>query len=314
MRGSNLLGQTYGLLTVTAESQERQNRYVVWKCRCECGGEILVNSRRLKRGTVQNCGCIPKIAGRRDSMEDLTGRVFGKLTVLHRAEHKNDGDGLMCRWICRCECGAEKECYARDLKAGKIKSCGCSQYKEKKPVKDISNQRFGRLVALYPTAKRDRKLCVYWHCRCDCGTETDVTSEQLLSNKYKSCGCLKRENQEAIFHKLHVVDGTCVEWLEKRKHRKDNTSGFRGVTQRKNGKYCVTIGFKGQSYYLGVYTSFEEAVRVRKEAEESLHGSFIEAFYQWEKCANQDPEWAKANPFSYQPGWLPEPRNTIRAT
>lgn len=182
------------------------------------------------------------------------------------------------------------------------KDCRYSQSKGRKLIKDLSNQRFGRLVALYPTENRDRKLCIYWHCRCDCGKEVEITSEQLLSDKYKSCGCMKRENQKAIFNKLHVVDGTCVEWLEKRKHRSDNKSGFRGVHQMKNGKYRVTIGFKRKRYYLGAYTSFDEAVQVRLEAEENLHGSFIETYYKWKRHADQDPEWEKANKFSYETG------------
>ena len=36
-------------------------------------------------------------------MEDLTGKVFGKLTVLELAEWKNGTS----YWHCRCECGNE---------------------------------------------------------------------------------------------------------------------------------------------------------------------------------------------------------------
>lgn len=228
--------------------------------------------------------------------EDLSNRIFGKLTVLYRTENQKN---RTC-WMCRCECGTERVYYSRDLKSGKLKNCGCDQSNARKLVKDISNQRFGRLIALYPTEKRDKKSSIYWHCRCDCGNEIEVSSDQLLYHRYKSCGCMKRENQQTIFNKLHVVDGTCVEWLEKRKHRSDNKSGFRGVHQMKNGKYRVTIGFRRERYYLGNYTSYEEAVRIRLEAEENLHGSFLEAFYQWKKRADQDPEWAKLNQFSYE--------------
>lgn len=295
MNVNDLTGQTFGILTVTGKLKERKDRYVVWECKCKCGQKILVNSRRLKQGTVQNCGCIPKITSHHGAIaEDLAGRAFGKLTVLCRAENQK---GRTC-WMCRCDCGNEKQFYSRDLKSGKINSCGCIQNNERKPFKDIHNQRFGRLVALYPLKKDGKKSCTCWHCRCDCGNEVDMTSEQLLYNRNKSCGCMKRENQQSLFSKLHVLDGTCVEWLEKRKQRSDNKSGFRGVQQMKNGKYRVSIGFKRQRYYLGVYTSFDEAVQVRKEAEEKLHGSFLKAYYQWKKHADQDPEWAKKNKFS----------------
>lgn len=59
-------------------------------------------------------------------------------------------------------------------------------------IKDLTGQRFGRLVAEYPT---DKRLCssVVWHCVCDCGKSRDVASVNLLSGDTKSCGCLHKE-------------------------------------------------------------------------------------------------------------------------
>lgn len=51
---------------------------------------------------------------------------------------------------------------------------------------DITNQRFGKLVALYPTRLNGRFA---WHCLCDCGNEKDVESNNLRNNKVQSCGC-----------------------------------------------------------------------------------------------------------------------------
>ncbi len=69
----------------------------------------------------------------------------------------------------------------------------------------------------------------------------------LLHGNYRSCGCLRQEIWKELPGQLHMVDGTCVEMLEKRKHRSDNTSGFRGVYQLRNGKYRATIGFQGET-------------------------------------------------------------------
>ena len=165
---------------------------------------------------------------------------------------------------------------------------------------DLTGRRFGRLIAEYPTARRDHKGSVYWHCRCDCGGETEATEDGLLFGNNLSCGCLKRENQKRVSEQLHRVDGTCVEWLEKRKSRKDNTSGFRGVYRMKNGRYRVTIGFKGERFYLGTYRSMEEAVRVRREAESEIHEAFVEKYHRWEKRAAKDPEWGRKNPLIFR--------------
>lgn len=276
-RGSDLTGRRFGKLIVLEKLDQTQDRYLLWRCRCDCGGEILVNTKRLTRGTVTDCGCVPRTTARRGPRsEDLTGRRFGLLTVTERAQNEN---GRTC-WLCRCDCGAQCTVAARDLKAGKTTSCGCVQ--EKKRAEDSAGQRFGRLVALYPTARRDSRGAVIWHCRCDCGTELEVSHNALVQGECRSCGCLRREVQRHLPEKLHRVDGTCVEMLEKRKHRSDNTSGFRGVTRCPNGNYRVGIGFKGKRYYVGTYGSYQQAVAARLKAEQEIHDAFLQAYYRWQ--------------------------------
>lgn len=148
-------------------------------------------------------------------------------------------------------------------------------------IKDISNRRFGKLVALYPIAARDRKWSVYWHCRCDCGNEVDLTEDNLVHGNYKSCGCLKKALKGDIQRQLHFVDKTCVEWIEGRKGRRDNTSGFRGVYKNKNGHYRVNIGFKGKKYYVGTYRNYDDAVQARVHAEETIYDTFLRAYKMW---------------------------------
>ena len=52
---------------------------------------------------------------------DHTGKKFGRLTAIRRAENK----GRYVAWLCRCECGGEKSVAANDLVACKTTSCGC---------------------------------------------------------------------------------------------------------------------------------------------------------------------------------------------
>lgn len=58
---------------------------------------------------------------------------------------------------------------------------------------DLTGMRFGRLAVINKTSKRDSSGCVYWHCKCDCGSEIETTSTLLRSGKSKSCGCLQKE-------------------------------------------------------------------------------------------------------------------------
>jgi hypothetical protein len=53
---------------------------------------------------------------------DLTGRKFGRLTVVQRAGHNKFSQIL---WDCVCECGKKKCLAGEQLKSGNTKSCGC---------------------------------------------------------------------------------------------------------------------------------------------------------------------------------------------
>jgi len=53
---------------------------------------------------------------------DLTGRRFGRLTVLKKADHSKKNPFY---WICRCDCGAEIGAWGSCLTSGNTRSCGC---------------------------------------------------------------------------------------------------------------------------------------------------------------------------------------------
>lgn len=55
-------------------------------------------------------------------LDDLTGKTFGRLTVLSRAETSRTGQ---TRWNCRCSCGNTTVSHSTNLKSGTAHSCGC---------------------------------------------------------------------------------------------------------------------------------------------------------------------------------------------
>lgn len=58
---------------------------------------------------------------------------------------------------------------------------------------DLTGQRFGRLVAIRPTEKRDSQHLIIWEFQCDCGNIIERTGRQVKRGNTQSCGCLKRE-------------------------------------------------------------------------------------------------------------------------
>lgn len=53
---------------------------------------------------------------------DISGRRFGRLTAIRRAENAKCGRS---RWLCVCDCGAETVVQTNSLVSGHTTSCGC---------------------------------------------------------------------------------------------------------------------------------------------------------------------------------------------
>ena len=127
---------------------------------------------------------------------DLTGQVFGMLTVVSPAKTAS--------YLCRCACGREGIYSAGDLLTGRRRSCGCGP-KGSKPV-NIDGQRFGKLVVLRRNQEASKAVGhLIFDCRCDCGNEITVYGRELRSGRKASCGCERRttKNIAADFSRKH---------------------------------------------------------------------------------------------------------------
>ena len=113
---------------------------------------------------------------------DLSNRIFNHLTVLFRVKTASPGTW----WLCQCDCGNQTICRNNAITSGNTISCGC--YKKKVQLKDLTGQRFGKLIVLGRDYDKEKKL--KWKCQCDCGNITYVSTGNL-STGTSSCGCLR---------------------------------------------------------------------------------------------------------------------------
>lgn len=67
---------------------------------------------------------------------------------------------------------------------------------------DLTGQRFGKLIALYPVYSGYKNTHTKWHCQCDCGNECDIDIGNLRSGKSQSCGCTNSKQEENIIKLL----------------------------------------------------------------------------------------------------------------
>ena len=181
----DLRGKRFGSLTVKALQPDRKNGYACYRCRCDCGNEILASSRDLKYGNIRACEkCAPRISHRN---VDLTGRTFGSLTVERLLDSRLYGRRT---WLCRCSCGETKPVTTHDLRKGRITNCGGREHR-RYFFNDLTGKRFGKLAVLRRSDGCDCKGSLYWLCQCDCGNQKVYSADALMNRNIVSCGCRK---------------------------------------------------------------------------------------------------------------------------
>ena len=140
---------------------------------------------------------------------DLSGQQFGQWVVLSRGQPRTNRHAY---WLCQCSCGAIKEVAGMALRNGSSSGCGCKKGEKiaAKNTEDLSNQRFGKLVALHPLReiKSTNQGGIFWECICDCGNKKIVQSSRLKSGDTNSCGCINYsigENNIALLLKQNDI-------------------------------------------------------------------------------------------------------------
>lgn len=230
----------------TADGEEQ------WECECRhCGTMKVLRKGNIKK--TRSCGCLPSS---KDVPDKYVGKQFGMLTGLRRTDRKDPHNGWIWEWACNC--GSIVELPVKNVTSGRVKSCGCLA------EKDITGKRFGRLVAICPTEKRERRQIV-WKFRCDCGQETEKPGYLVASGSIQSCGCLNRELSRERLRRGHVM-GTNLYRIRQEGDpaQRNNTSGCPGVWYDENlGRYMVRMQFQGVLYR--VYSwDWDEAVWIRQ--------------------------------------------------
>ncbi|MBQ8577036.1 MAG: hypothetical protein IJ449_03585 [Clostridia bacterium] len=272
---NDLTGQKFGLLTAMEPLRSEGRRGVIWRCVCDCGREKEVPAMYLRNGHTQSCGCMRRTRG---APRDISGQVFGRLTARsfqYYNEKKQD-----C-WSFSCTCGKEIVIPAANVKWGNTRSCGCllTEHMVAMRTENITGERFGSLVALSPTDRRDSCGSIVWKCQCDCGNTAFHSVSVLRHGHVRSCGCLYRSSRaDCSSYRRDITDGTCLGSLIAAKNvRRNNSTGCTGVYQNaRTGMYTAYINFRKKRYYLGSFENKDDAVRERRRAEQRLHDPMIE--------------------------------------
>ncbi|HCW53238.1 MAG TPA: hypothetical protein DG753_05785 [Clostridium sp.] len=216
----NIVGKKYGKLTLLGmyykEEGGRKRKFGHFECECGNTLDVRLDSVIKNDNTGRkSCGCDIKHSGGRHKEDfpknNLIGNTYGRLTVIDyvgKRKGKNE-------WLCKCNCGNEKEVKARGdlLKSGKVRSCGClvKELKGPEPNPDredaVIKKRYVELkkrikekggnLTFNEFKEIEKGKCFY------CG-ETNTITDALSGKKFELVG-VDRLN----YTKGYTVDNVC---------------------------------------------------------------------------------------------------------
>ncbi len=210
-------------------------------------------------------------------MRDLTGEIFGKLTVVSFSCRK----GTHYFWHCVCECGKITHSERSSLVGGKAKSCGCERTIKLKKTLTKHGQAGTRFYKIWQGMKKrclNTKSTTYKFYGakgigvCDRWLSFEKFSEDMLGS-YEDHLTLDRIDGSKGYspENCRWVSMSVQDYNKPVSDR--NTSGCVGVYfDKKSNKWRAYIGVEKQRINLGLYENFECAVKARKQAEREYYG------------------------------------------
>ena len=74
------------------ELEKIENHCALWKCKCECGNEVIVTGNHLRTGHTTSCGCIKSVG------EMRINQVLSKAEVNYSSQYTVFINGVYYRF------------------------------------------------------------------------------------------------------------------------------------------------------------------------------------------------------------------------
>lgn len=232
--------------------------------------------------------------------KDLTGMVFGRLTVIERAPNHITPKGCqITMWRCKCSCPLGEECIVSsgNLLNKNTQSCGCLHKEScsamhnanvKHNAFDVCND-FVKMYTLkgevfyidVEDLSKVKEYCWYINSNGYVCTSQRGDFGHELHRLVMNCpddmvvDHIGGENTRNDNRKTNLRLATIGQNVINRKTSKKNTSGIAGVSWHKGAKkWRARIGINGKTINLGLYKDKNDAILARKEAEKLYFGEY----------------------------------------
>ena len=223
--------------------------------------------------------------------KNLSGMTFGRLTVLHQTDDYVTPKGEhLAMWKCKCSCGEDYVAEGRHLKRGDTKSCGCyrseQSYKLNKKYNDFVV--IDDYVVMYTFKGEEiyvdlseynkvKDMCWHFNKYGYVVSGDGVYMHRLIMGEPNGFDVdhIGGEQTRCDNRKLNLRIATRTQNKQNVSLRSDNKSGVTGVwfNDEKQVWYASII-VNSESIWLGSYSNKEDAVAVRKKAENQFFGEF----------------------------------------
>lgn len=164
-----------------------------------------------------------------NKVKDLTGKRFGKLTVIGRCG-STDTKHKVALWLCKCDCGNVVKRTGSHLQANNNNTCGNCPKEEI----NLIGKKFGRWTVIRKATPVKYKEKYF--CRCECGNEKEVYAYDLINGRSTSCGCYHKEilSQQSTTHgktndRVYNIYHNIVQRCENENNTRYKNYGGRGI-------------------------------------------------------------------------------------
>jgi hypothetical protein len=224
--------------------------------------------------------------------EDLTGRIFGRLTVLRQVEDYIYPDGKhRAQWLCECGCDEHNKVVStgQNLKRKNgTKSCGCLRRENGERLKKQNRVEFfadyvvlwtnnTNKMVYFDVDDAEKILQYCWFEDTSTGyARTNINNKTITMHTFLGYKRPDHRNQNKLDNrKENLIMCTQKENNRNMPKRATNTSGFIGVSWHKAAqKWTAQITIDGKSKYLGCFQNKEDAIVVRLKAEKEYFECF----------------------------------------
>lgn len=216
---------------------------------------------------------------------DLTGQQFERLKVIKRVENSKKGE---IQYLCKCDCdgeNSEKIIRGYQMQNGSIQSCGCLQKEimselfKKHNTYDLSGE-YGIGYTLkdkpfYFDLEDYNLIKDYCWYKDNDGYIVSKSEDEFIKMHRLVMNCPSGMDVDHIYHQTYDNRKNELRIVTRSQNsmnqiiKKNNTSGFKGICwDKENDKWLASIMLNYKNINLGRFNDINDAINVRKEAEE----------------------------------------------